>query len=646
MKLPATTQPLNRRHKTAPPPAGTGHTGHAGQAGQADPTGLVSAIVENVARLLPEQAPLTYFVHHNTLHAFESLPFQEAVTQAAEVLGTQPFQSERQFAEHLRSGRIQTDDLRAVLAPLDEADGDAEILPGGPARREFRLRRLTALFEIPRGTALRWTLDETDALHGFHPLVSEDRRADLIRQARRRSAVAVPDDSPPGGGDAGPLRPGRGRRGAEDAGASTGSAEFGEPTRLEGQQEPERTSSAPLATDSRNGPTGQLLAELWTALESQHPPARPAAAPARRRDQILRRFAVDTDELVHPVLIRLCAAFLDQGLALWPMPDRADGLLVAFRQLFGLERRAPGRVWRGLDALLRTQQREGWSAHRTVLWALEALGLPESRWPAAIQASLLSLRGWAGMVRQFELRPDRVPVRPSPVRLVDYLAVQLTLEAVATGHALTTRLGAGATPADLGPLDGTEPAGQGVGGGDLSLVYEAFVLAQLMDVDIERLTEPRWARAWLDAAAGLDEPRRGGCSTSPMSGATAPPCWTRCARTAGAQPANRRRRPSTSTRCSAWTSARSHCVGTWRSAIPPPGPTARQASSGWRWRTKASTTCAPGPCARSPSRPGTWWSSGPSTRSSTPRTAAPSGATGWWATPCPPPGAPSAAAPR
>jgi uncharacterized protein len=71
--------------------------------------------VEHAAHLLPMQGPIGVFVHHNTLHAFEHLSFEEAVIQAAQLFGAEPYMSEAAYRAELARGRIQLVDVDAVL---------------------------------------------------------------------------------------------------------------------------------------------------------------------------------------------------------------------------------------------------------------------------------------------------------------------------------------------------------------------------------------------------------------------------------------------------------------------------------------------------------------------------------------------------
>src|SRR5919204_4754665 len=75
----------------------------------------LARVIDELAHVLPAQGPISIFIHHNTLHAFEHLPFEEAVERAAERLGCEPFLSESRYRDKLASGRILAKDVEALL---------------------------------------------------------------------------------------------------------------------------------------------------------------------------------------------------------------------------------------------------------------------------------------------------------------------------------------------------------------------------------------------------------------------------------------------------------------------------------------------------------------------------------------------------
>ncbi len=393
-------------------------------------------ILAEVAPLLPEQAPLHAFVHHNPLHAFEHLPFEEATVTAARLFGTEPFQTEEAFARCLENGRLRIRDLETTVEDC-ETDLDST-LAGGVSRRDFLVARLRHLFPVPSDAALAWMIEETDAVNRFHPLVSQRRREDLLDQARRRFGQ-IPAD----------------------------------------------------AMERR------LCRLLWDALRDAAPRKQTHPAGIRPRDQIHEATGIDCDELVHPLLIRLCASFLDQGIAYWQLPGREAGFLAAFRSLYGLPGAPLDRWRRGLDAECRRQQALAWDAEQTVQWALESLGVAPAERRRVVRETLLSLPGWAGMMRQFELHPEQAPVVALPARLADYLAVQLVLDVFAARHARRTA-------AESPRRESTETAVHGRTPVDLALVYEAFAAAQLVPTDTTTLLDAEGAGAWLATVHAFD----------------------------------------------------------------------------------------------------------------------------------------------
>src|SRR3954470_14959877 len=85
----------------------------------------LSEVIEHASHLLPAQGPITVFIHHNTLHAFEDLPFNEAVKKGAHIFGCHPYLSEDRYREELRRGRVRFSALLEVVEQdLDDPAGE------------------------------------------------------------------------------------------------------------------------------------------------------------------------------------------------------------------------------------------------------------------------------------------------------------------------------------------------------------------------------------------------------------------------------------------------------------------------------------------------------------------------------------------
>ena len=68
-------------------------------------------VLDQAAHLLPRQGPIGVFVHHNTLHAFQDLPFEQAVIEASRLFGAEPYMTEAAYRAELARGRIQLEAL-------------------------------------------------------------------------------------------------------------------------------------------------------------------------------------------------------------------------------------------------------------------------------------------------------------------------------------------------------------------------------------------------------------------------------------------------------------------------------------------------------------------------------------------------------
>ncbi|MBN9121483.1 MAG: DUF2309 domain-containing protein [Planctomycetes bacterium] len=384
------------------------------------PTDRLHKAIDRAAHLLPAQGPISVFIHHNTLHAFEHLRFEEAVEYGGEVFGCEPYLTEDRYRNALLRGRIRFDDLRAVLRS-DLGPRAAEPVPPYGTRQDLRLAMLQYPIRSGRDAELRWFVEETDALRRMRPEASAATRAKLVGETRRWIS--------------------------RDFRANHRARRPVWMTRLF-----DRFGESDIDTWPEAVWEVCALESLWhvclDGVRDVPPSAAAPAAPVRHRDLLLAVTGADIDVPVNDLLTRVTAAFLDQGVAHWPLPDRERGFFRAFAGLYRRSGGTPHRWFAGLADELNRLLAAGTSPLESACESLALLGVPAAEWDAYLSAALLALRGWGGMVRQTEERADRVATPPPAGSLDEFVAVRLLLERLAAGHA--AREEAGYT----GPLTG------------------------------------------------------------------------------------------------------------------------------------------------------------------------------------------------
>lgn len=359
--------------------------------------------IEHAAHLLPAQGPITAFVHHNTLHAFEDLPFEKGVVKGGEVFGCHPFLPELRYRAKLERGRFTAKDIEAVLR--EDLGATAEV-PIGPAgtRLQLQLGMLAHPLRTGPASELLWMIEETNALRKFRPATPVDTRETVIEATRHWIM--------------------RDLRNGATAEASTGIGEI--LTQLF-----ERFDRKTMDAWEESTWETFCLHLLWMVCRagvkraSETVPAPAGHLPPLRHCKLLHEVTgEDCDQLVDEILIRFCAAFLDQDFAARALPHRGKGFLTAFKSLYG-ESSAVSAPW--LRAVASELNRTGCPL-ASIRESLDELGVRPDEEEEFLAQTLLALRGFAGMIWQVETRGDRVAKPAPPGSLIEYLAVRLILE--------------------------------------------------------------------------------------------------------------------------------------------------------------------------------------------------------------------------
>ena len=380
----------------------------------------IEAEVRLLVELLPLQGPITAFAFLNPLQGMEDRPFAEALRQVSEIYGCEPFLAETRYRENLERGRITIEDLREVLQEEVGFDGGA-VVAGVVRRLDLRLSMLQNAVTPGNQNELRWMIAESDSLRRFRAEITHEVRDRLLEETQH---WVMRDFR----GSANPERPASG-------------TPF---------QETVRQSILPFGVariESWTDVTWEqvCLSLLWKLslqrMPTTPPPPKPVHREVRHRDLLLDVTREDSDILVHEIMIRFCAAYLDQGYSQWQLPDREAGFLDSFCALFESGGYGARRWMRPLAGELERLQSNQISPLQSIADSLALLGVEVEERSEFLRNTILALRGWAGMIWQTETRPDRV-YRYSPTgTFLEFLAVRLILDRIAAAHIAQKTIG-------------------------------------------------------------------------------------------------------------------------------------------------------------------------------------------------------------
>ncbi len=373
--------------------------------------------IDHAAHLLPSQGPLTVFIHHNTLHAFEGMPFDEGVRAGAKTLNCRTMLPESWYRQAWKQGAFSTEDVEAAL---EESLGHEADLFVGLLGTRFHLRRelLHQPVQAVLPEELDWVIAETAAFERFPSTTSGDLKRALVENTRRWVLRCLDHVN----GSADPSN--------ETESERTELKRFVKKCdALRSQFRFDRASS--WSDKTWESLTLQMLWQICFRAVSRFPRWSENVHFIRHRDALLQWKGVDADGLVHERLIPFCSAFLDQGLSQTMMPRREAGFWQAFSDIFDSRTELLAPWLRPLQAELHQVEQRGLSPLHSIAESLSALGVTSAEVPDYLAQTLLALRGFAGMIWQIEKRPDRVS-QPVPAgTLVEFLAVRLILDRLA-----------------------------------------------------------------------------------------------------------------------------------------------------------------------------------------------------------------------
>jgi len=372
-------------------------------------------IVDAIAHLehvLPGQAPIREFVHHNTLHGYQHLTFPEALHSAYELTGAYGYETEEKYREYFSKDRINLDDLNKSLIKYD-ADCEQNI-SDDISKKDIYLTALLHPLKDITGCQFTWHLEELNALNTFQQDVNENSRSKLLQSASNN-----------------------GQQNEADAIYELWLACLKSMDLKHDLLHPEELTdldpeSAEHMVNDLANEKSDAPAEISLLHRQVHKAAKNDLGQLLRtvgRDNTIAGFlealtGINILDDIRPALQQHIANYLDEGMSAWHNVDREKGFYAAWRKsaasdLTWIFEQLP--EWH--DNLHELPE----DALEAIILELKKLGIAESHWVHYLQRLALEMPGWSGMFLWRHVNPE-YKGHKQPVNMLDYLAVRLILE--------------------------------------------------------------------------------------------------------------------------------------------------------------------------------------------------------------------------
>lgn len=372
----------------------------------------IASAINHLDHVLPGQGPIHDFVHHNTIHGFQHLPFEKALEDFEALTGIYGYLPEEQSRSLYQQGRITDEDLSEALSHDKELKSDQVIYKSNDLtilRKD--IYQIALLFEL-HGISinqLNWQIEELDALHLAQADVPDSVRQQLlVNDADESEAVQQLWDNilsklgveqtalhPENMLDLTVEQTQAWLEKIHESQVDDGDMPIHQKTRQE----------AEVQLDEMLGQLGDsiTLGGFVKALSG-----------------------IDILYSIRPQLIRFCASVMDEGVAAWQLPERGKlGLYAAWRESIKYDANS------FLHDLPEWQQIISETPDNSVdciIQQLTSFEIPEEKWDGYLQRLALEIPGWSGLINWRQHNPQYHTDNDAKLNLADYLAIRLTFD--------------------------------------------------------------------------------------------------------------------------------------------------------------------------------------------------------------------------